>query len=194
MIVKLSGYRDESVWSYEINNKTYKIELLSLFYSYLITCRKSCLFDFILCVLNCGYNRWLLILILIFGQRNLDRSDPPFLLILILLLFLILHVVVLQPALFASNQRRLGHVNIHCKDGGTYPDVPDRSDVEDRFYRNLVVGIIGNKQCRRSTMRNLNENGTNYFCCCCCCWNCYYCILLDESESSFVRLDYAHSH
>ena len=193
MIVKLSGYRDDSVWSYEINNKTYKIELLSLFYSYLITCRKSCLFDFILCVLNCGYNRWLLILILIFGQRNLDRSDPPFLLILILLLFLILHVVVLQPALFASNQRRLGHVNIHCKDGGTYPDVQDRSDVEDRFYRN-IVGTIGNKQCRRSTMRNLNENGTNYFCCCCCCWNCYYCILLDESESSFVRLDYAHSH
>jgi glycine/D-amino acid oxidase-like deaminating enzyme len=45
----------------------------------------------------------------------------------------------MQPALFAVHQRRLGHVYVRCKDGITYPDIPDRSDVEDRIYRKAPI-------------------------------------------------------
>lgn len=48
----------------------------------------------------------------------------------------------MQPALFAVHQRRLGHVYVRCKDGMTYPDVPDRSDVEDRIYRKAPDSIL----------------------------------------------------
>lgn len=48
----------------------------------------------------------------------------------------------MQPALFAVHQRRLGHVYVKCKDGTTYPDVPDRSDVEDRIYRKAPDSIL----------------------------------------------------
>jgi monoamine oxidase len=48
----------------------------------------------------------------------------------------------MQPALFAVHQRRLGHVYVRCKDGITYPDIPDRSDVEDRVYRKAPDSIL----------------------------------------------------
>ena len=48
----------------------------------------------------------------------------------------------IQPALFAVHQRRLGHVYVRCKDGITYPDVPDRSDVPDRIYRKAPDSIL----------------------------------------------------
>lgn len=48
----------------------------------------------------------------------------------------------MQPALFAVHQRRLGHVYVKCKDGATYPDVPDRSDVPDRIYRKAPDSIL----------------------------------------------------
>ena len=46
------------------------------------------------------------------------------------------------PALFAVHERRLGHVYVKCKDGMTYPTVPDRSDVDDRIYRKLPDSIL----------------------------------------------------
>ena len=48
----------------------------------------------------------------------------------------------MQLALYAVHQRRLGHVYAKCKDGASYPDVPDRSDVDDRVYRKLPDSIL----------------------------------------------------
>lgn len=46
----------------------------------------------------------------------------------------------MQPALFAVHQRRLGHVYVKCK--GTYPDIPDQPNVDDRYYRKLPDSIL----------------------------------------------------
>ena len=40
----------------------------------------------------------------------------------------------MQPALFAVNQRRLGHVYVKCKDGMTYPEVPGELHMMCLFY------------------------------------------------------------
>jgi monoamine oxidase len=46
------------------------------------------------------------------------------------------------PALFAVNERRLGHAYVKCKPGLTYPDVPDRGDVPDRVFRKLPDSVM----------------------------------------------------
>lgn len=46
----------------------------------------------------------------------------------------------MQPALFAVHQRRLGHVYVKCN--GNYPEIPDRSDVDDRYYKKLPDSIL----------------------------------------------------